>query len=78
LVTAKLGLLTSGERNSSCSPFRSKILIRARELDRQRRPIGASDSACYAFGSGRNVEKLGAAAGEGAPGPTKKPVVKKK
>src|SRR6266446_4023006 len=31
LVTAKLGLLTSGERNSSCSPFRSKISIRARD-----------------------------------------------
>ncbi len=40
--------------------------------------IGASDSACYAFGSGRSVEKLGAAAGEGTPGPTKNPVVKKK
>src|SRR5258706_14138796 len=44
----------------------------------RRRPIGASDPACYAFGSGRSVEKLSAAAGEGAAGPTKEPVVKKK
>jgi len=36
----------------------------------RRRPIGASDPACYVFGSGRSFEKLSAAAGEGAPGST--------
>jgi len=47
----------------------SKSLKAAQGLCR-RRPIGASDPACYVFGSGRSFEKLSAAAGEGAPGST--------
>jgi hypothetical protein len=40
--------------------------------------LGLSDSACYAFRSGRSFEKVSVAAGEGAPGAPGKPVVKKK
>ena len=74
---AKLELLTSRERNSSLEPIPEQIPISAQDCAGGGL-LGLPTRHVTPLKSGRSVETLGAATGEGAPGPTKKPVVKKK